>query len=164
LDPKTTRGYLLRGITRSEIDEPAAGLADLRRHGELYPRDQDWAQLRMWIFRTRLAERAAADTGLKDYLSSRPSDLGDNWPVSIANFLLGQTSEAELFAAITTIDAKKLRGAQCEASFYAGMRRLLVDGDRKLAAECFRKAIATEARTTVEFSSAALELNALGEK
>ena len=57
-------------------------------------------------------------------------------------------------------DAEKQRGRQCEAWYYAGMKRLL-DGDKAAAADSFRQCLATGKGTFAEYDFAAAELRAM---
>ena len=54
-------------------------------------------------------------------------------------------------------------GLHCHAWFYAGMKKLLA-GDKKAAADYFRKCLATDQKTLTEYEMASTELKALGEK
>ena len=53
-------------------------------------------------------------------------------------------------------------GRVCEAWFYAGMKRLAA-GDKRTAIELFKKCLATDQKTFVEFGLAATELKMLGD-
>jgi lipoprotein NlpI len=53
-------------------------------------------------------------------------------------------------------------GRACEAWFYAGIKRLAA-GDKRTAIELFKKCLATDQKTFVEFGLAATELNMLGD-
>jgi lipoprotein NlpI len=75
----------------------------------------------------------------------------------VASHLLGNVTEADLFAAAASPDAKKESGQHCEAWFYAGMKKLLA-GEKKAAADCFHKCLATEQKTFTEFQLAQSEL------
>ena len=80
----------------------------------------------------------------------------------MAGHLLGKVSEADLFAAAKSPDAKKERGQLCEAWFYSGMKKLLA-GDKAAAAEHFQKCLATEQKDFTEYRFAQAELKALGQ-
>lgn len=70
-------------------------------------------------------------------------------------------SEKDLLAAADSLEEKKGTEPQCEAWYYAGLKRLL-NGDRAGAAEAFRKAVATDEKTTNEYDFAEAELKDLG--
>jgi lipoprotein NlpI len=85
---------------------------------------------------------------------------GGDWAAKPGLFLLDRMDEAALLAAAADPNAEKQLGQQCEAWYYAGMKRLLA-GDKPAAAERFRKCLATEKRTFVEYQAAQAELKAL---
>ena len=108
-----------------------------------------------------MAEKEAADKELSAYLEKRGSLPAGDWPVKVASFLLGRMSESDLVAAAGSTDTRQDRGQRCEAWFYAGLKRLLL-GDKTVAAGCFNKSVATEAKTWLEYHFAQVELKALG--
>ncbi len=70
-------------------------------------------------------------------------------------------SEKDLVAAADSGEEKKRPEQQCEAWYYAGLKRLL-NGDKAGATEAFRKAVATGEKTTNEYDFAEAELKDLG--
>ena len=79
----------------------------------------------------------------------------------IDNFLLGKMSEQDLLDAADSVEEKKGPEPQCEARYYAGLKRLL-NADKAGAAEAFRKAVATGEKTTNEYDFAEAKLKDLG--
>src|SRR5262249_37503489 len=136
-------------------------LVDFRRRLELSQQKQDYPRFFIWLIRTRLGEKAAANKELVAYLDKRWNGAPDDWATKVANFLLDKISEADFFAAAASPDAKKERSQRCEAWFYAGMKRLL-NVDKTTAADYFRKCLATEEKDFTEYQFAKAELHALG--
>ncbi len=122
----------------------------------------DYSPLYLWIIRTRLGEGQAADKELAAYLDKRWNAAPNDWVSKLAGHLLGNVSEADLFAAADSPDTRKKSGQFCEAWYYAGMKKL-VSGDKKSAAAYFRKCLATKRDDSTEFKFAQSELKGLGE-
>ena len=139
----------------------AAALADYRHFCELSESSQDYPCLSIWLIRARLGETEAASKELSTYLDKRQKATTSDWFSKVAEHLLGKVSEADLFAAAASPDAKKDSGQHCEAWFYAGMKKLF-SGDKKTAADYFHKCLATEQKDFTEFQLAQSELKALG--
>ncbi|MCX6909559.1 MAG: tetratricopeptide repeat protein [Verrucomicrobia bacterium] len=162
LNPKDANAYTKRGSAYFMQRSWAAALVDKRRCCELNPLKQDYSQVMIWIIRARLNEKAEANKELAAYLEKRGMLGPDNWPVKIADFLLGRISESDLIAAANSSDAKKERSQHCQLWFYAGMKTLLT-GDKTGAADCFRKVLATDAKNAIQYHLAKAELKALGQ-
>ena len=82
------------------------------------------------------------------------------WMNAITAFLSGKLDEDALFAkAKAHPKPEKVDEQYCEALYYVGMRRLLVEHDREGARFCFEKCIATNVRKFAEvvFSKRELE-------
>ena len=134
-------------------------LSDLRRHDELNQEDEDAPPL-IWAAQARLGEKEAADRGLSGFVADHPEQAGSFY-TEIDNFLLGKMSEKDLLAAADSVEEKKGVEPQCEAWYYAGLKRLL-NGDKAGATEAFRKAVATAEKATNEYDFAEAELKDLG--
>jgi tetratricopeptide (TPR) repeat protein len=162
LDPKYALAYRGRGDAKNIMRSWTDALADYRRRCELSESGQDYPRLYIWLIRARLGETEAASKELSDYIGKRPATAAGDWVSKVAGHLIGNVTEADLFAAAASPDAKKDSGQHCEAWFYAGMKKLLA-GDKKTAADYFHKCMATEQKTFTEFQLAQSELKALGE-
>jgi lipoprotein NlpI len=86
--------------------------------------------------------------------------MPEDWISKVAGHLLGKVAEAELFAAAKSTDENKEREQFCDAWYYTGMKRLF-GGDKKTAADYFRKCLATEHKGSLEYDGAQAELKAL---
>lgn len=134
IDPKHVASIRNRGYLLYNLRRWKEALADFRAMG-----DSDAVALRIWLIRARLGEREDADRGLANRKRTRA-----------ARYLLGELAEEDYLHGLDT----------CEGWFYAGTKRLL-DGDRKGAAELFRKCVAKGAKESVDYKSAAAELKEL---
>ena len=161
LAPKYADAYNNRGFANVLLRNWADALADYRRFCELSESGQDYPRLFIWLIRARLGETEPASKELSTYLGKRQKATTSDWFSKVAGHLLGKVSEADLFAAAASPDAKKDKGQHCEAWFYAGMKKLF-SGDKKTAADYFHKCLATEQKDFTEFQLAQSELKALG--
>ncbi len=160
LDPKYTYAYSNRGTAKALMRNWVEALADYRHFCELSERGQDYQRLFIWLVSTRLGDTDAASKELSAYMDKRWHAAPGDWISNVAGHLLGTVTEASLFAAAVSADAKKERDQMCEAWFYAGMKKLFA-GDKAAAAGCFRKCLATERRTFAEYQLAEAELKTL---
>ena len=159
LDPKYAAAYFHRGIAKQAKGDLKGAIGDI--NGAIERNDRDfYPRLFLWLMRSRLGEGDAANKELAAFLQKRRDPKSEEWTSKLAGHLLGNVSEADLFAAAKSSDAKKERGLFCEAWFFAGMKKLL-KGDKATAADYFRKCIATERTDFVEYQLAQSELKAL---
>jgi lipoprotein NlpI len=159
LDPKFAAAYFHRGIAKQAKGDLKGAIGDI--NGAIERNNQDfYPRLFLWLMRSRLGESDAANKELAAFLDRRRDATPEEWTSKVATYLLGNVSEADLFAAAKSSDAKKERGLFCEAWFFAGMKKLL-GGDKAAAADYFRKCIATERTDFVEYQLAQSELKAL---
>lgn len=160
LNSRSTSTYFARGRAYSAKRDWAAALADLNRSSSPSLLGRDYPRYFIWIIRTRLGEKEAADKELLAHFDKRLSSAPADWQAKIAGHLLDKVSEAEFFAAASSPNAEEERGRRCEAWYYAGMKRLLA-GDKITAADYFHKCLATERRDFVEYGAAKAELRAI---
>jgi tetratricopeptide (TPR) repeat protein len=164
LSPKDPVSYCDRGMARIGKGDLDGALSDLRNFIELAPTDSDadYARLYIWLIETRQNPKAHADQELSDAIlnnwNSPPEDLASR----IAKFLLGHLSESNLVATASSSDPIQDQGQHCKVWYFAGMKRLLA-GDKALAIDDFRKALATEKKDFCEYIFAQAELKALGQ-
>src|SRR5438034_418261 len=158
LNPNLAPAYAGHGSANFLAHNWTAALRDYRRFCELSQRNQAYPRLFIWIIRSRLGEREAADKELATYFNAEPG----TWVSKVATYLLGNLSEVELFTAAASPDANTDRGQHCEAWFYAGMKNVLGD-DKWAAVQFFKKCLATGQKNAVEYHFAKEELNALGQ-
>jgi lipoprotein NlpI len=159
LDPKFAAAYFHRGIAKQAKGDLKGAIGDI--NGAIERNNQDfYPRLFLWLMRSRLGERDAANKELAAFLDKRRNATSEEWTSKVAGHLLGKVSEADLFAAAKSSDVKKQRGLFCEAWFFAGMKKLL-GGDEATAADYFRKCVATGQTNFVEYQLAQSELKTL---
>jgi lipoprotein NlpI len=160
LDPNNPTGYFYRAYLRYDTRYWAEALSDFRRLIELsYQRD--YAAIRIWLIRARLGERTAATKELAEYFEARKDDASAEWTRTIAAFLAGRMPAAEFFRkAQDAPDARVKNGQLCEVYFYDATVHL-IDTDTPNATTLFHKAVATDAKTYMEYRSAVAELKTL---
>jgi len=107
------------------------------------PRNQtlyrDYAELFLWIVRSRRGARSAADRLLLSYVKGRPPGKTPGTVADNLDFLLGRVSERDFLAS---------RGQAPLSEFLAGIRRLL-ENDREQAADHFRAVLRDSDPATV---------------
>ena len=162
VDPKYAVAYVARGNTHYVKQEWTDALVDFRSACELLRnrRNEDYVRLSIWLVRARVGETEAANKELTAYLGKRGNAAPGDWIPNVAGHLVGNVSEADLFAAAKSPDSNKERGQLCEAWFYAGMKKL-VSGDKGVAEDYLKKCIATQETTFTEYEYAEAELKKL---
>jgi lipoprotein NlpI len=133
-------------------------LKDYRCFCEKAPSQANYQRFYIWLIRARKGELAAADQELGAWFGPGKKPKANRWERTIAAFLLGHMSEAEF------LDVGRRghdSGRQCEAWFYAGMKRLL-SGDAATARDDFQKCLATGRKDYDEYNFAAAELRMVG--
>lgn len=139
----------------------AEALADYRKACELDPAGQIYARLGIWLLRAAAGEREAATEELRSFLAGRESTSKDEWDSSLARFLLGELSAADLFERAAAGNESSAAGRKCDAYYYAGALRL-IEGDKATAKDYFEKCVATGVKGYSEYASALAASKALG--
>jgi hypothetical protein len=145
-----------RGMTRYVSRQWGGALEDFSRVAELNPDMADYAQFYLWIIRARTGQRETATLNLAAYLGKLK---GAPWEIKVGSFLLDRLNEADFLRAAAREPGDKVEH-QCEAWFYAGMKRQLA-GDAAAARAYFRKCLATGRTDGEEYNFAAAELKTL---
>ncbi len=150
--------YLSRGILRFYHDRPEAAAADFAVVLDKAP-DELRRYALLWLFLSRA--RSGGDgfselSVLAETVSLTP------WPGIIVTHYLGKSDAEQVLAAITDEDRKTRLEKESVAYFFLGQYDLL-HGDRKRAAEQFRKTLATGVRGYRQYGAAEKELRRMGE-
>jgi tetratricopeptide (TPR) repeat protein len=162
IEPKNAGNYHSRGIFKSDRQDFAGALADLRSALAL-DGSRDYTHVRIFLLEARLGNRAAATIALRDTIIRRTAANADPWVMKIAAFLAGTMTEQALLDAADHDVPIKAGDRRCEAYFYSGWMHL-VDGDVAGARTRFEQSLATEAIMMLEYRSAAAELEVLRKK
>jgi lipoprotein NlpI len=94
------------------------------------------------------------------YLEHRDAKKTNDWPSKVGRFLVGQLSEADFLKAAANTNSQTDREQHCEAYFYAGIKHL-IENDNTIAADYFKKCLATDVKDFTEYESAEAELKLL---
>ena len=122
----------------------------------------DYAHLFIWLARSQMHHQTEADIDLSEARQKTWNAKENEWPSKIADFFLGQISEADLMAASDIPGVETANEQHCEAWYYAGMKHLLA-GDSTTAAHYFHKCLATDVKDFTEYSFAEAQLKTLGD-
>jgi lipoprotein NlpI len=164
LDPNNAQAYCNRGLARLGLGNLDGALSDLTQFCKLAPRDPDADSARLYIWIISMQEdptgkaNVALASAVQNDWNAPPEDLVSR----IADFLLGHTSESELFANISSPDPAQEAAQNCKAWYFAGMKRLLA-GDMTTATDYFHKCLSTEKADFCEYTFARLELQSLSQ-
>ena len=132
------------GYLQSDLFQFAPALESFRKGIKLDPK-MYYGHFRIWIIRARLGEKEEATRELKAVIKERENDRNCDWELCVARFLAGDVTESNLLvkANETITRPTDVLSQQCEAFYYAGMKRLL-DGDKSAAAGFFEKCVASK--------------------
>lgn len=157
LDAGIIPAYEQRGSIYYLMQRWEDALRDYRCFCEKAAGQANYPRFYIWLIRAQKGEPAAANQELGAWFGTGKKPKADQWELTIAAFLLGNTSETEfLDAGHRGHDS----GRECEAWFYAGMKRLLA-GDAATARNDLQKCVATGRKDYEEYSFAAAELRML---
>ncbi len=161
LDPKNALAYYNRGFAKLAKGNLDGAMADLKQFCDLAPKDHyaDDAHLYLWLIAKAQNVRTDPDQELSDALENNWNSPSDDLASKTAAFLLGRINETD-YLAITAPDTKADPGQQCEAWYFAGMKRLLM-GDKITAIDYFQKCVATRQTGQNQYLLAQAELQAL---
>lgn len=143
-----------RAYARAHAGRAAEALEDFRRIAGAH----DPAWLWIWLLRTRAGEEGPATLELQNTLRIR---MKSDWFSTIANFLTGSMTEESFLKAAESGDTKEVREQDCEANYYAGMKRLFA-GDKARAADFFRESVESGLVDLPEHAASRVELQRLG--
>lgn len=143
---------LARGLTQMHMgrdDEALAALVAIRQSGVTPPPEAD---LFLWVAQMRRGDAEAAARDLP------PAEAFTRWHALIGDFLRGTESERDLLEVAGREGGSATpRQRQCEAFYYAGMKRLFA-GDRAGARTLLQQCVATGERRYYEHHAAVAEL------
>ena len=159
LNPGIVPGYYVRGGANYLAHQWNDAVKDYRHFCQVDQRFGTYPRFFIWMIRSQNGEKAAADEELGAYFKKGRKDISA-WEAEIGDFLLGRMNEDEFLRAGKVSDAKQRGGRQCEAWFYAGIKRQLA-GDRTVARDYMQKCVATGSKPAYEYGFAVAELKAL---
>jgi len=157
LDAGMTYAYYGRGRIYYLTQQWEEALRDFRHCCEKAPDQANYPRFFIWLIRARLGEVPAADGELAAWFGPGKKAKAERWERNIGAFLLDRMSEADFLGAARHGNDS---GRQCEAWFYAGMKRFLA-GDTTAERDDLRKCLATDRKDFDEYGFAAAELRLL---
>jgi tetratricopeptide (TPR) repeat protein len=160
LSPESGWTWYGRGCVLHAAGRLKEALEDFRKALEFLPKEADYPRLRIWLARSRLGERPAAEAEFKAYLASRPEAGRNDWFGQCASFLVGDASEADLLGAMGKSDPPGRKWREFEGRFVLGMKSLL-EGDAAKARGHLEKCLAAGERNFFIILTAKGELAAL---
>jgi tetratricopeptide (TPR) repeat protein len=132
------------------LEDSLGLLEDLRANWRAVPAEAD---LFLWIAQMRAGKSEKAIDSLP------PDEHFTRWHAMIARLLRGEIREAELLATADAAEEDFTRARmQCEAFYYAGMKRLF-EGDEVGAIDLLEQCVATQIRRYYEYHAAVAELS-----
>ena len=162
LDPKNAQAYYNRGFAKLAKGNLDGAQADLKQFCDMATRDHyaDHARLYLWLIDKAQNTKTDSDQELSDALENNWNSATDDVTSKTAAFLLGRINESDYLAAAPSPDAKTDQSQQCEAWYFAGMKRLLT-GDKATAMGYFQKCLATNQKDHPEYILAQAEIQEL---
>ncbi len=152
LNPKHAPSYWVRGVVQLAQESPAPALADFK---ESLKDGFAYGAFWVWIDQKENSDRAVADNNLAAATSNSPLFKPNDWPSTLAGFLLGKVTQDQLVAKARESD--DVPAHLCEAWFYIGMSNRFL-GDIKSAKVNFQQAIDTGSNQSEEMVEARREL------
>lgn len=147
LSPKNKTIYVLRGSMSFLLGRFQDAVADFQYYLNLVPDDM---YRMLWLHLSQAYMDSSKATDLSIYAGRVNLDV---WPGALIKLYLGQVSAKDFLDAFSKNIGSMKPEFLCEGFYYLGQYMLLV-GDRKLAADSFRQAVKTNAKTTVEYEFA----------
>lgn len=163
LDPGHASAWCARGFARSVLLDWRAAETDLRESCRLgLPIHRgDGVRLRIWVARARQGEREGASAELRDSVLRRGNPRPAGWILLVAGLLCDTIDEGGFLRGGVTANPQKSAEIECEARYFAAMRRL-VAGEGEAAARHLAACEATGARELDVWWAAKQELASLG--
>jgi lipoprotein NlpI len=121
----------------------------------------DYARLHLWVARARQGNKEEADRELIKTLGESWNTSKVGWTAKLGDFLLGRITEADLMKVVASFDSKYQLRLQCEAWYFAGIKRLLAQ-DSAGAVDCFKKSVAANLPGVRESHASKVELGRMG--
>ena len=152
LDPKNTQAYYYRGFAKLLRGNFDGATSDFRLFCDAAPRDRfaNNAHLYLWLVGKQQNNHTDPDQDLSDALENGWNNSADDFTAKTAAFLLGRVTESDYLTAATSSDADVNATQNCQAYYFAGMKRVLM-GDRGTATDYFQKCVATGKKDFCEY-------------
>ena len=155
IEPNNTIAYNTRGTLNFLLGKYENAATDFKHYLQLKPND---IYRMLWLYLSEKYNNRAAVTEVPQF--STKVNL-DQWPGAILKLYLGEVDAETVTTALSQGVPNMDAGHICEAYFYLA-QYFLLQNDKTKAAELFNKAVATKAKTYLEYEFAvaySLKLN-----
>lgn len=147
LEPNNLRAYVTRGTLNFLIGKYDLAAADFKSYLQLNPKD---IYRMLWLY---LSEKYHNRNAVSDVRQFSQNVNLDEWPGAVLKLYLGEVDADAVISALAKGVPNMDAGHACEAYFYLA-QYFLLQNDRSKALELFDKAVATNAKTYVEYEFA----------
>ncbi|WP_455211927.1 tetratricopeptide repeat protein [Kaarinaea lacus] len=141
------RAYVTRGSLNFLVGKYQNAAADFKRYLQLNPND---IYRMLWLF---LSEKYNNRDAVSDVPKFSSKVNLDEWPGAILKLYLGEVEAEGIIEALSKGVPNMQIGHACEAYYYLA-QYFLLQNDRQKALELFNKAVATQAKSYVEYEFA----------
>jgi lipoprotein NlpI len=147
MQPNNMRAYVTRGTLSFLVGKYQDAAADFKRYLQLNPKD---TYRMLWLF---LSEKYHNREAVSDVPQFSAKVNLDEWPGAILKLYLGEVDADAVIEALSKGVPNMRIGHACEAYYYLA-QYFLLQNDRQKALELFNKAVATKAKSYVEYEFA----------
>jgi lipoprotein NlpI len=147
IQPNNSRAYVTRGTLNFLVGKYQPAAADFKRYLQLNPKD---IYRMLWLFLSEKYHNREADSDVPQF--SAKVNL-DEWPGAMLKLYLGAVEAEAVIEALSEGVPNMQIGHACEAYYYLA-QYFLLHNDRQKALELFNKAVATQAKSYVEYEFA----------
>lgn len=147
IDSNNGSAYTTRAALNFLLGRYQQAAADYERYLNLYPQDM---YRMLWLFLSEEYYRKNSATKVKNYVGGVNLD---QWPGAILKLYLGEVDAKTLMNALSKGVSGMNAGHKCEAYYYLA-QYFLLNNDRARAKELFNKAVATNAKSYIEYEFA----------
>jgi lipoprotein NlpI len=145
--PNNLRAYVTRGTLNFLVGKYENAAADFKRYLQLKPND---IYRMLWLF---LSEKYHNRDAVSDVPKFSANVNLDQWPGAILKLYLGEVEAEAVIDALSKGVPNMQIGHACEAYYYLA-QYFLLQNNRQKALELFNKAVATQAKSYVEYEFA----------
>ncbi len=147
IQPNNLRAYNTRGTLNFLVGKYQNAAADFKSYLQLNPKD---IYRMLWLF---LSEKYHNRDAVSDVPRFSANVNLDEWPGAILKLYLGEVDAESVIEALSKGVPNMQIGHACEAYYYLA-QYFLLQNDRQKALELFNKAVATQAKSYVEYEFA----------
>lgn len=147
IEPNNLRVYITRGTLSFLLGKYQNAAADFKKYLQLKPKD---IYRMLWLYLSEKYHNRNAQSEVVQFSSKVNLD---EWPGALLKLYLGNVDVKTVIEALAKGVPNMKAGHACEAYYYLG-QYFLLNNDRKAALEMFTKAVASNAKSYVEYEFA----------